>query len=253
MSVGAFGRLAADLKTAVCFYTRLPLRHAAATGADVARASWAAPLAGLIVGLIGAAVYALAREADLDTLPAAGLAVAATIVASGGLHEDGLADTADAFGAGATPERRRAIMRDSRIGTYGACALILSIGLRWVALASVEDPVRAVLALIAAHTAARAMPPLLMLLAPPARVDGLSAGSGKPPAGSVAVGLLIGLAALLLGLGWINGLIALVLFILAVAATRRLAMAKIGGQTGDVLGALEQVAEVLVLLVAARS
>jgi adenosylcobinamide-GDP ribazoletransferase len=226
--------LASDLKTAVCFYTRLPLRHGEVTAADVARASWAAPLAGIVVGAIGAAVYVLAREADLDTLPAAGLAVAATIVGSGGLHEDGLADTADAFGAGATPERRLAIMRDSRIGTYGACALILSIGLRWAALASVEDPLRAVLAL-------------------PARVDGLSAGAGKPPSGSVAVAVLMGAAALWLGLGWINALIALVPLLLAVAATHRLAMAKIGGQTGDVLGALEQIAEVLVLLVAARS
>jgi adenosylcobinamide-GDP ribazoletransferase len=247
------GRLAGDLTVALSFYTRLPSPHGRTdAGEGLARASWAAPVAGAVVGAIGALGYALAHAAGLGPLPAAGLALVATLVVTGALHEDGLADTADAFGAGASPENRLAIMRDSRIGTFGACALILSIGLRWAALASLAGPTRAAAALIAAHAAARAMPPLLMLLIAPARPDGLSASAGLPPADSAAAAALLGLAALVLGLGLANGLIAAALLAVCLLAMRWLALDKVGGQTGDVLGALEQVCEIVVLLVAAR-
>ncbi|HEV2956071.1 MAG TPA: adenosylcobinamide-GDP ribazoletransferase [Xanthobacteraceae bacterium] len=247
------GRLTGDLIVAFGFYTRLPSPHDRANaGEELARASWAAPVAGAVVGAIGALAYALAHAVGLGPLPAAGLALVATLVVTGALHEDGLADTADAFGAGASPETRLAIMRDSRIGTFGACALIFSIGLRWAALASLAGPTRAAGALIAAHAAARAMPPLLMLLVAPARPDGLSAAAGLPPADSVAATALLGLAALMLGLGFAKGLIAAALLALCLVAMRWLALNKVGGQTGDVLGALEQVCEIVVLLVAAR-
>jgi adenosylcobinamide-GDP ribazoletransferase len=249
----SLGRLATDLKVALVFYTRLPLPHdGPIAGGDLARASWAAPIAGAVVGALGAAAYGVAHAAGLGPLPAAGLALLVTIALTGGLHEDGLADTADGFGAGATPESRLAIMRDSRIGTFGACALIMSIGLRWAALASLAGPMRVAAALIAAHAAARAVLPLVMRLTPPARPDGLSAAAGLPPADSVAAAALLGLVALALALGAARGLIALALLLVALGAIRQVALAKIGGQTGDVLGALEQVAEVVVLLVAAR-
>jgi adenosylcobinamide-GDP ribazoletransferase len=247
------GRITGDVIVALGFYTRLPFQLGrAASGEDLANASWAAPVAGVVVGAIGALIYWLAHAAGLSPLPAASLTVLATLVVTGALHEDGLADTADAFGAGATPQTRLAIMRDSRIGTFGACALILSIGLRWVAVASLAGPGRVAAALIAAHAAARAMPPLLMWLMPPARPDGLSATAGLPPAESVAAAVLLGLVALLLGLGFGNGLIAAALLAVCLLGIRGLALNKIGGQTGDVLGALEQVCEIVVLLVAAR-
>jgi adenosylcobinamide-GDP ribazoletransferase len=248
------GRGTGDLMVALGFYTRLPFpQHRAYAGAELAQASWAAPVAGALVGAIGALAYALAHAAGLGPLPAAGLALVATVLVTGALHEDGLADTADAFGAGASPQARLAIMRDSRIGTFGACALIFSTGLRWTALASVAGPMRAAAALIAAHAAARAMPPLLMLLIPPARPDGLSADAGQPPADSVAGAALLGVVALVIGLGFAKALIAVALLALCLGGMRFLALNKIGGQTGDVLGALEQVCEVVVLLVAARS
>jgi adenosylcobinamide-GDP ribazoletransferase len=246
------GRLTSDLMTALAFYTRLPIPHRPAiAGEELARASWAAPVAGAVVGAVGALAYALAHTAGLGPFPAAGLALVATLVLTGALHEDGLADTADAFGAGALPEDRLAIMRDSRIGTFGACALILSLGLRWVALAGLAGPTRVAFVLIAAHAAARAIPPLLMLLIPPARPDGLSAAAGLPPADSVAAAAVLGLVALIVGLGPAGAVIAAALLALTLFAARRLALDKIGGQSGDVLGAVEQVCEVLVLLVAA--
>jgi adenosylcobinamide-GDP ribazoletransferase len=247
------GRATGDLIVALGFYTRLPFPHDRTNaGEELAQASWAAPVAGALVGAIGALAYALAHAAGLGSLPAAGLALVATLLVTGALHEDGLADTADAFGTGASADARLAIMRDSRIGTYGACALILSIGLRWAALASLAGPMLAAAALIAAHAAARAVPPLLMLLIPPARPDGLSADAGLPPADSVAGAALLGFAALVLALGLAKGLIAATLLALCLAAMRWLSLNKVGGQTGDVLGALEQVCEVVVLLVAAR-
>src|ERR671937_717221 len=127
-------QLAADIAAALLFSTRLPLPRAAAiTGADIARASWALPVAGAVVGLMAAVVYWLARGTGLPPFVAAALTVAATLVAAGCLHEDGLADVADSFGGG-TRGRKLEIMRDSRIGTYGVCALFVSLLLRASAL-----------------------------------------------------------------------------------------------------------------------
>src|SRR5437868_4014872 len=124
-------RVATDLKISVLFSTRLPFAHSfTVMGADIARASWALPLAGALVGLLGAIAYWLAHAVGLPPLPAGALALATTLVATGCLHEDGLADTADGFGGGTTRERKLEIMRDSRIGSYGGCALMLSLLLR---------------------------------------------------------------------------------------------------------------------------
>src|SRR5262249_47763659 len=127
----------ADLKGAVSFSTRLPLRpDAPMTGSDVARAVWALPVAGALVGLVGAVVYVIAYRLGAPPLAAAALTLAATVVATGGLHEDGLADVADGFGGGNTRERKLEIMDDSRIGTYGTCALVLSLLVRAGAIAA---------------------------------------------------------------------------------------------------------------------
>ncbi len=118
---------------------------------ELSRALWAAPVVGAVVGgLVGAAVYGFAHSLHIPPLPAAALAVAATAAVTGALHEDGLADVADGFGGGATRERKLDIMRDSRIGTYGVCALMLSFMLRVGALASLGDPASVAAALICA-------------------------------------------------------------------------------------------------------
>jgi adenosylcobinamide-GDP ribazoletransferase len=248
---GALSGIAGDVQTSVLFSTRLPLGRAAMVeGAALARASWAWPLAGALVGAIGAAVYWATATAGVPALAAAGLAVGATLLATGCLHEDGLADTADGFGGGTSRERKLVIMTDSRIGSYGACALMLSLLLRIAAIASLGDPLLVVPALIAAHVAARSSMPLLMRLVPPARHDGLSADAGRPPLTSVIVAAMLGAAALEFGLGIVPGLIAVGLIACALGIMAWLCRRQIGGQTGDVLGALEQVSEILILLVA---
>jgi adenosylcobinamide-GDP ribazoletransferase len=201
--------------------------------------------------LVGAAVYELAGALHLPPMLAATLAVAATAAVTGALHEDGLADTADGFGGGVTRERKLEIMRDSRIGTYGVCALILSFILRIAALASLGDPGLAAAVLVAAHAGGRAPIPAFMRFVPAARADGMSADAGRPPQASATVALLLGFVALVVGLGLGGGAIVAVLLGVAFVFMAWLCHRQIGGQTGDVLGALEQTGEIVVMLVAA--
>ncbi|MCK1389325.1 adenosylcobinamide-GDP ribazoletransferase [Bradyrhizobium sp. 1] len=242
----------ADLRMAASFVTILPVASSKPAGdGAVARATWALPVAGLLVGLAGALIYKIAIRFGLTPNLAALLALATTALITGALHEDGLADTADGLGGGRTRDRKLEIMRDSRIGTYGVCALILSFGLRWSALAAIANPWAVTLALCAAHAAARAGVPAFMSLVPPARPDGLSASAGAPPGRSVAVAFGLGTLALALALGPGKALVGLILLSLAGLLLARLAIRQIGGQTGDILGALEQTGEILILLVAA--
>jgi adenosylcobinamide-GDP ribazoletransferase len=129
----------------------------------------------------------------------------------------------------------------------------MSLLLRSSALASIADPALAAPVLVAAHMAGRAGMPLFMRLVPPARADGLSVGVGTPPSASATAALLIGIVALAIGLGPAAGVCALALLAAAFVFLAWLCMRQIGGQTGDVLGALEQIGEIVVLLVAAAN
>lgn len=243
--------LIADLKTSILFCTRLPLPHSAPIGdRDVARATWAFPVAGAVVGGAGALVYMAASGMQLPSPLAAALALLATLVITGCLHEDGLADTADGFGCGQDGARRLEIMRDSRLGTYGACALVMSVLLRWAAISAIAGPIAVGAALIAAHVAARSALPAFMRFVVPARPDGLSARAGKPARWCVEVAVLLGVLTVGLALGLAATAIGLVLATAAAFFMAWLSVRQIGGQTGDVLGALEQIVEIVILLTA---
>ena len=239
------------IRTSVAFLTRLPLGHRV-PGAeiDIARASWAFPIAGAVVGLIGGVIYALAFKLGLGAWPSAALCVAATLGVTGCLHEDGLADTADGFGGGTARERKLEIMRDSHIGTYGVCALTLSILLRVAVVAALARPSLVFWALIAAHGAARAVLPIFMTIVPPARDDGLSRAAGQPTQQTALIAGGLGILILVVLLGPLAAIAALVLLVIVMGLMTWLSSSQIGGQTGDVLGALEQVSEVAVLLIA---
>jgi adenosylcobinamide-GDP ribazoletransferase len=242
--------MAGDLRIGALFSTRFPLPHSAPIGgADIARASWSLPVIGVLIGGLGALAYWIACYFRLPPLVGAALAIAATLAATGCLHEDGLADTFDGLG-GSDRERKLEIMRDSRIGTYGACALAMSLVLRVAALASLAGPGQVALALIAAHAGARAMLPLFLSWVPPARPDGLSADAGRPARSSVVVAGLIGFVVLLWCLGTTRSIVALALLLVVLGGMRRLCLRQIGGQTGDAAGALEQIGEIVVLLAA---
>jgi adenosylcobinamide-GDP ribazoletransferase len=244
-------KLTADLRIGLSLCTRLPFGPAVPIEeGDVARASWTFPIAGLLIGLAGTLVYWLAVRLNVAPLPAAALTLAVTMLLTGAMHEDGLADTADGLG-GSTREGKLEIMRDSQIGTFGACALAISLLLRWSTIADIAEPRFVALALISANVAARACLPAFMHLVPPARSDGLSSGAGPPPGSSVVAAVLLGTLCLLFSFGLTGSVVALLMLVLIGFLLARLASQQFGGQTGDVLGALEQVAEVAILLIAA--
>ncbi len=238
-----------DFRVGLIFLTRLPLRYdGEIAGSELSRATRLYPLVGLAVGAAGGAVFWLAAAIGLPPLLAGLIAVAATMLLTGALHEDGLADTADGLGGGGDRARRLEIMGDSRSGSYGVAALILSIGLRAAALAALAAPAAAAGALIAAHAISRACLPAAMATLPLAREDGLAAQAGQPQPGwawtALALAALVALP--VLGLG--TGVAALLAGALAAGLVAWLARVRIGGYTGDVLGAMQQAAETAVLL-----
>ena len=232
------------------FLTRLPVGGAGYTPARMAAATGYLPAAGVLIGLFAAAVFLAAHRLFPPTV-ALLLATAATCLLTGALHEDGLADTADGLGGGATPERALEIMRDSRIGAYGALALGLTLALRIAALAAMPAAIAAT-ALVAAHGASRASAVLVIATSRYARPAG---------AGSFTVG---GVSPRRLALALATAAFCLALVALAAgwaAATRRAPRPRrrppgkprrlerrLGGYTGDTLGATQQLSETALTL-----
>lgn len=239
----------ADLATCLVFFTRLPLPHFGARGRTLGDAIWAAPGAGLIVAITGGFAFTLARMLDIPSLPATAVALAVAVIATGCLHEDGLSDTADGFGGGKTLDRKLEIMRDSRLGTYGAAALLFSILLRWSALATLHDGADVICALIAAHVGSRGIFGYLIQKTPLARDSGLAGSVGVVSDSVARTGLALGAAGLLfLGIG--GAIAAAVVLAIVLLAFRALCLRQIGGITGDTLGAAQQLAEITILLAA---
>lgn len=204
------------------------------------------PVVGLAIGAVLAGVDR-AGGAVFSPLLAALLAVVAWKLLSGGLHLDGLADCLDGL-AGADPAQRLAIMRDSRIGAFGAVGLTLFLMLEVVAVADLEPAARW-RTLLVAPAVARAMPPLVARLFPPARPDGQGAAFGQVLGWPAVVGALaVGAAAAAAVLGP-AGLVAAAAAAFKAVAVGRFMTGRLGGVTGDVLGAVVEAAELLVLLV----
>ncbi len=243
-------RFLRDVQIAGLFLTRLPWPPVP-QGEEVPRlasAMRAFPLVGALVGLLGGIVFFLAERLELPPLLAALLALGAQALVTGALHEDGLADTADGFGGGRDPQRCMEIMRDSRIGSFGVIALILLYGVKAAALAALATG-GAVGALIAAGAISRGAVPALIAASHPARQDGLGAEAGAPDGGTGTTAILLAALLSLIFLGS-RCLPALALAALAGAAMILIAQRKIGGFTGDVLGAAIAVIEAAVLVAA---
>ena len=256
------GLFAADLLACLRFYTRLPIPALAFEPAphdltDFGRAIRATPLAGALIGGIGAACLCVGFLTHLPSGVRAGLALGALILTTGVFHEDGLADTADGLGGGATRERKLEIMKDSRVGSYGAAALALSLLLRFAALSALSEngAGRAAAALVAAHAASRAAGLLPLALLEPARRDGAAFAAARPLPGALltagALALGIGLLPVVAGVGVGQTIASLVAGALASLAMTWIAARQIGGQTGDIAGAAQQLAEIAILCVLA--
>lgn len=231
----------ADVTAALALLTRLPVPASAHTPRPAAL--WAWPVAGVVVGALGALAAAAALLIGLPAGVAAALALAAQAAATGALHEDGLADTADGLYGGQSRTARLAIMKDSHIGSFGTLALVLVTLIRWTALATVLGATGPWGALIATGAVSRVPMAVLIATLPNARGSGLShavaAAQGRSAAaGAAAVG--IGVALVLVGLPAV-GMAALAAA--TTAGLARSALRRIGGQTGDILGASQQLAE----------
>jgi adenosylcobinamide-GDP ribazoletransferase len=230
----------ADARAAVAFLTRLPVGTSELSVATLSRAAPWFPAVGLVVGGVMAGTRALANLALAPT-PSTVLALLAAIVVTGALHEDGLADAADAMGAHVTRERKLAILRDPRVGTYGALALILAVAFALAVLAPLDDAHFARAALVG-HVLGRwsILPQALAL--PPARADG-SGALVRPTATAVAAGSGIALATALLAGGLVAGAIAAGTACALTALGATAAHRALGGVTGDTFGAVAKVVE----------
>ena len=258
-------QFSARLRLAVAFLTRLPVEHMPdedgqlpdpdETPPTLASAMWLFPLVGFAIGGAGALTLGILVWVGVPAPVAATLTIGGMIWLTGALHEDGLSDIADGFGGGGDRDRKLEIMRDSRLGAYGAVTLAVVVITKIAALATIaaHDVGAAAGALIAATVWSRALIAPTMRWLEPARDDGLGADADKPTEGDSWKGL--GLAVLLVllvlitpaGFGVITVLVAGGLGAFAVGL---LSFRQIGGYTGDVLGAGQAVAETAALVAA---
>jgi adenosylcobinamide-GDP ribazoletransferase len=243
-----FGKLA----HAVGFFSRISIPKRIWVHAEPWRlndcAAWFA-VAGLVVAAVPAAVWLLCSS-FLPAGVASGLSLASGMWLTGCLHEDGLADTADGLGSPRPRERALEIMRDSRTGVYGAAALVLSVLLRWSALMAMA-PLAGALALLIAHSTGRAAIALALANSSYARTEGagslVSQGITQGRLGRAIAG------ALLIGgvLGGMAGFLAAVIGLAVAAYVMQRVDKRLGGYTGDTLGAMEQFAEISAIIILA--
>ena len=238
-----------DIATAFALLTRLPVPTPPSDRPlrPLAAAAWAFPLVGVVVAVIGGVVAEGLQALSVAPPIIALCLVAGMSMVTGAMHEDGLADCADGFWGGWDRLRRLEIMKDSQVGTYGVLALIVTTALRWSVLTLLIEHDTLLAALVAGAVVSRAAMVWVMYSLPHARNEGLSHYAGRP--GHIPllwVGALSVLAALWAagtGFPW-----PLVFGGLVTSAVILLARRKIGGQTGDVLGATQQLVELSVLI-----
>lgn len=245
--MGFIGREIGHFFVGVMFLTRLPVpRGLRQVDGGLARSAQYFPLIGVLVGLISGGVFFAASQV-LHGYLAAGLAILAGIMTTGALHEDGLADCADGIWGGATRERALEIMRDSRIGTYAGCALIASFSLRAFALFEVS-PMEGLIMLIVAHAVSRAMIPPVLVSGRYARTRGLASSvADGVSTGGAAFSILAAFAVALIA-GPVAAVAGFAAAVVAAAIMLWVLVGKLGGYTGDGLGAIQQCAEIAVLI-----
>ncbi|HWI09259.1 MAG TPA: adenosylcobinamide-GDP ribazoletransferase [Solirubrobacteraceae bacterium] len=237
-----------EARAAVGLLTIVPVgrRELRAGSADGA-ALWF-PLVGALVGVLAAAAYGLG-EALLGSAYGAAFALTLSAIVTGGLHHDGLADTADGLGVRGDRARRLDVMRDPGIGAFGALALVGFFLLATAALARLSPP-EAAGALVAGHALSRWASLAQLTFVAPARADGLGASFSAQRAAFV-IGSVAALAIALVAGGVFAGLCAVAGAAVAAAAMALLASRAVGGRTGDTLGAAVLVTELVVYSVLA--
>lgn len=241
-----------EIRLAAMFLTRLPMGRIERQ-MQLGQSSWSWPLIGAGLGLCFAALFAGAQWIGLPLWPAVVLAMGLQLLLTGGLHEDGLADLADGSGARGNAAVRLEVMRDSRLGSYGALALIFGLGLQATLWASLPAAQLGAVAVICAATS-RAALPLWMARFKMARANGLAqyaqmGDSAMRQAVALLAGLVLALAASMTASGpfWGHALAAFGLCILVQWGLCLYARRMLGGITGDVMGAAQVIGQAVAL------
>ncbi|MBB3234132.1 adenosylcobinamide-GDP ribazoletransferase [Phyllobacterium endophyticum] len=246
-----------DTMRALGFLSRMPLSASWFKGYDgpLSDAVRGFPLAGMLIALPASLVLLIAQAFDLPDSITALLVIVALMIATGALHEDGLADVADGFYGGATVNRRLEIMKDSATGSYGALSLVVSVFLRAALFATIIDELdtfQAVLVLIGTEAGSRSVMVKLWQSLPSVRLGGVADQSGTPSVEAANYALIIGAVVLAICYGAAGGLFGIVVAVCLTALVylgfSALCRDKIGGQTGDTLGAMQQLATNSLLL-----
>ncbi|WP_421950783.1 adenosylcobinamide-GDP ribazoletransferase [Pelagibacterium sp.] len=242
-----------DLVMALRFFSRLPtggLPHALPNLDRIARAL---PLASLLIGIVPAGVLMACTAAGFPPLFSAIAAVACSAMVTGAMSEDAMADAADGLFGGNSVERRLDILKDSRHGTYGVLAIVLVVGFKVATLSALtaHDGVTAAMAWLAAGVLARSGGLYIAMALPPARANGASATAGRLSGNAFTVGLVLalviagGLAVVFAGL--LGAVVGVVLASGIAFGWTRLCDRLVGGQTGDLIGALQALLEIALL------
>ncbi|NSY06706.1 adenosylcobinamide-GDP ribazoletransferase [Agrobacterium tumefaciens] len=252
------GDFITDVMHSVAFLSRLPVPSrffGEGDGPSMRRTARAFPAAGLLIALPAAVLVVALAKFDASPQLTGWLAIAVTALITGALHEDGLADMADGFGSGKDKPKTLEIMKDSRIGSYGTIAMVLSFALRATALASLIETLPAKTAaacLIAALVVSRALMVWHWQSLPAAKTSGIAAGAGQPGESERNIALATGLLLLVLftlhALPFVSIVVVLAAACLATVLFGRLCVSKIGGHTGDTIGASQQITEIVTLV-----
>ena len=249
--VGFFNREIPAFRLALQFLTRLPLSAPYSQEAMRQSPRWY-PAVGVVVGALAGLAFVLGVWVFTPQI-GVWLAMATAVGVTGALHEDGLADACDGLGGVRPKERVLEIMRDSRNGTFGVLAIALSVLVKVACLAPFGGATGLVV-LISAHAVSRAVIAYPLLAFSPAQDNGLGARVGKPTDNDVWIAVGIGVALaflLLLGKGFFVALLAPIAACAAAGGAAHWIAKRLGGYTGDTLGAVQQTAEIAFLVVAA--
>ncbi|MEJ1174173.1 adenosylcobinamide-GDP ribazoletransferase [Agrobacterium sp. CMT1] len=247
-----------DVMHSLAFLSRLPVPSRffeGYSGVPMGRAARAFPAAGLLIALPAAFLVVVFARFDASPQLTGWLAIGLTALMTGALHEDGLADMADGFGSGRDKSRMLEIMKDSRIGSYGTIAMVLSFALRATALASLIETLpgkTAAACLIAALVTSRALMVWHWQSLPAAKTSGIAVNAGQPGESerniALAAGLFLFILFTLHALPLFEIVLVLAVAVIAAMLFGRLCERKIGGHTGDTIGACQQITEIVILV-----
>ena len=235
----------------VRFFSRLPTGNTPHQRPNLDRMALTLPLASVVIGVIPVAVLLLLEWAGVPTFFAAVIAVAALVIVTGAMSEDALADAADGLFGGPTIEQRLDIMKDSRHGTYGVCAIVLLLAARIAAVGSVTSPLEAAALLLTAPLIGRSGALWLAFALPAARSGGAAATAGQVSQRNFLIGIGVAAVVSFATAGFAVGILGLAAaFALAAAVAwgwTTLCRRLIGGQTGDLIGALQALLDIAAL------